>query len=66
MPLYIGTPSVFVHTEQRNLFGHILIEHTLWSTVVLVLSSTILGGSCPKADSYMVSELLETSSTQSR
>ena len=32
------------------IYSH--IDHTLWSTFVLVLSSTILGESYPKADSY--------------
>ena len=44
------------------IYSH--IDHTLWSTFVLVLSSMVFGESCPKADSYMVSELLENSSSQ--
>ena len=40
------------------------IDHTLWSIFVPVLSSTVLGESFPKADSYMVLELLENSSSQ--
>ena len=45
------------------IYSH--FDHTLWSTFVLVLSSMVLGESCPKEDSYMVSELLENSSSQS-
>ena len=52
-PLYIGTPSVYVHAYMLEIiYSH--IDHTLWSTFVLVLSSTVLGESFPKEDSYMV------------
>ena len=54
------------HTDILNIIEIIYshFDHTLWSTFVLVLSSTVLGESCPKADSYMVSELVENSSSQ--
>ena len=66
MPLYIGTPSVFVHTEYTEYHSNNIFSFWSysWSSFVLVLSSTVLGESCPKVDSYMVLELLENSSSQ--
>ena len=52
-----------MHYMLELIYSH--IDHTLWSIFVLVLSSMVLGESFRKANTYMVSKLLENTSAQS-